>query len=140
MARGKYASYKETKVFREATKSMKREIENYIKEYNPTNDEMYLQLRRYELKNLDKKEQRTPNVIFSFILVIMVIVFYFIILNEKDTPSNPIILLLFTVIMLVMCIGYYAGWFSKTKAELRSIEKELNSSPNLPEFTGIKKQ
>ena len=53
MAEKKYSSYKELPVYREADKQMRREIEEFVKKYHPSNDEMYLQLKRYELKNLD---------------------------------------------------------------------------------------
>lgn len=138
MATGKYQHYKDMDAYKNAPKSLKRDMDEYMKNYHPSNDEMYLQLRKYELTHLDKKKRREPGLVFSLIFGVMAILFFFVIKSEMDNSSNPIGLLVYTAIMTVLCIGYYAGWFSKAKAEIRKINKELTES-KLPEFKGSEK-
>lgn len=134
MTGSKYPSYRRSKVYLEASKSMKREIESYVRENNPENDAMYLQLRRYELKNDDKNKQRTPGNLFSFVISTAAILFYFVLKNEMAGSSNPVLLMIMVIIMLALCLGYYSGRFSKSKAEIRKIERELMKFDRLPEF------
>ncbi|MBE6116820.1 MAG: hypothetical protein E7187_08380 [Erysipelotrichaceae bacterium] len=136
MAEKKYESYKELPVYREADKRMKKEVEEFIKKYHPSNDEMYLQLKRYELKHLSKKEKRVPNAIFTVILTLFVVWFYFMTrqsLNDQDA-GNPIVMMIVGVVLIVLYVLYIKGVFSQSKSEIARIDKELAGS-NMPEFT-----
>ncbi len=136
MVEKKYESYKELPVYREADKRMKKEVEEFIKKYHPSNDEMYLQLKRYELKHLSKKEKRVPNAIFTVILTLFVVWFYFMTrqsLNDQDA-GNPIVMMIVGVVLIVLYVLYIKGVFSQSKSEIARIDKALSGS-NMPEFT-----
>ena len=134
MAEKKYESYKELQVYREADKRMKREIEEFIKKYHPSNDQMYLQLKRYELKHLDKKEKRIPNAIFSVVVTVFVIWFYFMTRQSLHEEGSPIVMLIVGIILIILYVLYIKGVFSQSKSEIARIDKELSGS-NMPEFT-----
>ena len=134
MAEKKYSSYKELPVYREADKQMRREIEEFVKKYHPSNDEMYLQLKRYELKNLDKKEKRTPNAIFALIMTVVVVIFFVMTRQSMKNEGNPVVTIIVGIVLIVMYLLYYKGVFSQSKADIAKIDKELSGS-NMPEFT-----
>ena len=134
MAQGKYESYKELKVYREADKVLRREIDAYIKKYHPSNDAMYLQLKRYELKNLSPKEKRTPNGIFTLIILAVRAVLYFLLRKSLNGEANTAALIIALIIMSVLYFIYYKGWFSASAAEIKKIDKEM-ADFNMPEFT-----
>ena len=136
MAQNKYESYKELKAYREADKSVRREMDAYIKKYHPSNDEMYLQLKRYELKNLSRKEKRTPNGIFTIIMLAVRAVLYFLLRKSLNGETNTAALIIALIIMSVLYFIYYKGWFSASKTEIKKIDKELADS-KMPEFTSL---
>lgn len=125
-------SYKNLKVYKEATKSMKRAIEDYQKQYHPTNDQLYLQLRLYELSHLSKKEQRKPSGLAAIIILGTIILIYVGIIFSK----NPIISIALSAIMIVLAAGFYLGLFSEAKMEKKKIRKQLAQLGELPDFTG----
>ena len=136
MTEKKYESYKELPIYREADKRMKREVEEFIKKYHPSNDEMYLQLKRYELKHLNKKEKRVPNAIFTLVMAVFVVWFYFMSrqsLNDENAGS-PIVMLIVGIILIILYVLYIKGVFSQSKSEIARINKKLAGS-NMPEFT-----
>lgn len=139
MAEKKYESYKELSVYRNADKQMRREVDEFIKKYHPSNDEMYLQLKRYELKNLDKKDKRNPNTVFGLIMMVVVVIFYVMMRQSMDNEGNPIMMIIVGVILLIMYVLYYNGVFSKTKSEIAQINKQL-SKTNMPEFAFSEKE
>lgn len=136
MAEKKYESYKELQVYREADKRMKRKIEEFIKKYHPSNDQMYLQLKRYELKHLGKKEKRTPNAIFGAVVTVFVVWFYFMTRSSlnNENAGSPIVMLIVGIILIILYVLYIKGVFSQSKSEIARIDKELSGS-NMPEFT-----
>ena len=136
MAEFKYINYKDSDVYRNAPKSLKRAIEDYISTYKPSNQMMYLQLRRYELNHLDKKQKRAVGPMFSLVITVLVIVSYFSMREQINGTSDLRILIPLLSILITMCIVYYAGWLSDANLELRQIRKELKKYPEIPEFTG----